>query len=183
MTEYTGARARTRAVILDAAATTLAVDSSASMAKIAEVAGVGRATIHRYFPERRDLISALTDVAVERIVAAHARARLSEGTARSAVSRLMAEYAEDGPLIRLIHSGVLPDEEVSARAANLGEVTGLLPRGIADGSIDPTLDEAWFLGVMWALSQVAFELLADPANSKHAVTQEYLKRVDAAIRP
>ncbi|WP_159149695.1 TetR family transcriptional regulator, partial [Dietzia lutea] len=48
----TGARARTRSAILDAAVEVLAEDRQASMADIATAAQVGRTTVHRYFPER-----------------------------------------------------------------------------------------------------------------------------------
>ena len=98
------------------------------------------------------------------------------------MQRLCSEYAELGPLLILVFAGTLPDAEIETRTHGLGDVAALLPRGHADGSIDPTLDEAWFLGIIWAYSSVAFEQLALGTTSKHAVTEQYLRRVDAAIR-
>ena len=56
----TGARGRTRKAILDAAIGVLATDPAASLGQIADAADVGRTTLHRYFPERADLLTALT---------------------------------------------------------------------------------------------------------------------------
>jgi AcrR family transcriptional regulator len=48
-----------RASILDAARRTLAADSTAPMAAVARSAGVSRATVHRYFRSRGELLGAL----------------------------------------------------------------------------------------------------------------------------
>ena len=47
------------ASILDAAAVVLAQNPGASIAVIARQAGIGRATLHRYYPKREDLLRAL----------------------------------------------------------------------------------------------------------------------------
>ena len=49
----------TRDAVLRAAAALLATDSGASLAEIAAAAGVGRTTVHRAFPTRADLLTAL----------------------------------------------------------------------------------------------------------------------------
>ncbi|MEU1179064.1 helix-turn-helix domain-containing protein [Streptomyces sp. NPDC005820] len=49
----------TRRAILDAAITLLATDPTASLSEVAAAAGVGRTTVHRYFPERSDLLAAI----------------------------------------------------------------------------------------------------------------------------
>ena len=43
---------RTRRSLLDAAVFVLSKDSSASLSEVATTAGVGRTTLHRYFPTR-----------------------------------------------------------------------------------------------------------------------------------
>ncbi|MCP2339973.1 TetR/AcrR family transcriptional regulator [Actinomadura rupiterrae] len=50
---------RTRAAILRAAASALRAHERASMAQIARAAGLGRATVYRYFANRDDLLAAL----------------------------------------------------------------------------------------------------------------------------
>ncbi|MCL1900305.1 MAG: TetR/AcrR family transcriptional regulator [Promicromonosporaceae bacterium] len=182
---HTAQQARTQAAIIAAAIASLAADPKATMGEIARAAGVGRATIHRYFPERADLLKSLVDLALRNASAAHQRARLTEGTAREAVARLCSEYAELGPLQAILMAGALPDEEMDAHPLNApqnAEVAAVLPRGHADGSLDPTLDEAWFMGTIWAYTTLAFEYMYQPGANRHAVVSEYLRRVDRAIR-
>jgi AcrR family transcriptional regulator len=52
---------RTRRAILDSAHELLQRDPEVSHADIAQGAGVGRASVYRHFPERRDIIVALLD--------------------------------------------------------------------------------------------------------------------------
>lgn len=51
--------------IIEAAFSVLSRDPGASIADIAAHAGVGRATLHRYFPGRNDLISELARIALQ----------------------------------------------------------------------------------------------------------------------
>src|ERR1700683_663638 len=54
------------AAILDAAASVIAEHGeAASMADVAEAAGVGRATLYRYFASREDLMRALVKAAID----------------------------------------------------------------------------------------------------------------------
>ncbi len=50
--------------IIEAAFTLLNKDPSASLSQIASLAGVGRATLHRYFSSREDLIKTLAQTAI-----------------------------------------------------------------------------------------------------------------------
>lgn len=64
--ETTTLRARVSSAILEAAATVLADrGEQASMADVAAAAGMARATVYRYFPNREALMEALGRVAVE----------------------------------------------------------------------------------------------------------------------
>ena len=58
---------RVATVILDAAAHVFAAGGESSMNEIAETAGVGRATLYRYFPNRQALWDEVAVVAVARI--------------------------------------------------------------------------------------------------------------------
>lgn len=69
-----GTRVRTRRAILDAAVSALTRNPQAALADIALVANVGRSTVHRYFPERSDLLAAIGTDATEKIAAATVRA-------------------------------------------------------------------------------------------------------------
>lgn len=78
-----------RDVVLRAAASLLATDSGASLAEIAAAAGVGRTTVHRIFPTRSDLLTALALQAVARLQDALDAARLDDGPAPQVLERVV----------------------------------------------------------------------------------------------
>ena len=80
-----------RDVVLRAAAALLATDSGASLAEIAAAAGVGRTTVHRIFPTRADLLTALAMQAVARLQTALDAARLDDDPAPQVLARVVEE--------------------------------------------------------------------------------------------
>jgi len=60
-------RPSTRDAIIEAAFDIFSRDPSASLSEIADRAGVGRATLHRHFASRSDLLRALTLIAIREI--------------------------------------------------------------------------------------------------------------------
>lgn len=74
-----GLRERVAAAIVEAAAAVLAErGDAASMSDVAAAAGVARATVYRYYPNRDSLLEALGSVAVEEAGKGLAAARLDE---------------------------------------------------------------------------------------------------------
>ena len=57
-------RLSSKDAIIEAGFTVFNKDPSASLSQIADVAGVGRATLHRHFPNRDDLIKTLAHTAI-----------------------------------------------------------------------------------------------------------------------
>lgn len=177
-------RARTRRAILDAAVTRLSADHAASLADVAEAAGVGRTTVHRYFPERSDLLAAIgTDVG-ERLEAATARARLDEGPAPEALDRLCLEYFELGDRLMLLYdvpqfwawSGLEEGEETPSDRA----LIALVRRGQRDGTLDPDVDSTWLQSVLWALLYAAWEQTRDYDTPKHTALSLCLRTLRKA---
>src|SRR6185437_11750132 len=78
----------TKSAIVDAATRLLAVNPGASTQEIADAAGISRASLHRFFPTRDALVEEIAAVAVERVSAAMAAARLDEGAALESIARL-----------------------------------------------------------------------------------------------
>ena len=60
-------RPDTSAAIIEAAFEVFSANPSASLSVVADRAGVGRATLHRYFPGRRELMRALAKLAIEEL--------------------------------------------------------------------------------------------------------------------
>ncbi|GAA1982889.1 TetR/AcrR family transcriptional regulator [Isoptericola halotolerans] len=177
---HRGARARTRAAIVDAAFAQLALDPSATLGTIADAAGVGRTTLHRYFPERSDLLDALLEHAGHRLEEATRCARPEDGTARSAVVRLSQEYLELGDLLTVIFSGTI-DATCIPDPDGQDPILALVRKGHADGSIDPELTDDWVLGIVWSQLYNAWEILRGRQVSRHDVVRQLVRTIDKAI--
>ncbi|MEU4416502.1 TetR/AcrR family transcriptional regulator [Nocardia salmonicida] len=169
--EETGARERTRRAILDAAVATFAKSPNASLTEVAERARVGRTTLHRYFPERSDLITAVGRLTEQAVADASKRARLTDGTGLDAVLRLCQEYFElsDVLTVMFFTSGVY-DETTSCLSDD--DAIAAVERGRDDSSIDAALDASWILNMMWALLYAAVDHANRGSASRiHAQTQ------------
>lgn len=184
-TRESATRARTRRAILDAAVSVLTADHSASLGDVAEAAGVGRTTVHRYFPERSDLLAAIGTDVCDRVAAAADRARLDDGPASEALERLCLEYFELGDRLLLLYdvpqfvawSGI---EEESAADLSL---LALIRRGQQDGTLDPEVDAGWLQDVMWALLYAAWTQARDQGTPKHTALSLCLRTLRKAVAP
>ena len=79
--------------ILDAATVVLGERGDrASMADIAEAAGVGRATLYRYFPNREALLTALAEAAFRELTERVAEARLDAVPVRAGIARMTRTF-------------------------------------------------------------------------------------------
>lgn len=80
MSHMENKRLNSRDAIIEAAFQTFGRNASASLNEIAEAAGVGRATLHRHFQGRDDLIIALAKIAATEIDDAVAKAVKDAGS-------------------------------------------------------------------------------------------------------
>lgn len=168
----TPTRIRTRNAILRAAVSVLAQNQSASLGEIADAAGVARSTLHRYFPERTDLIDALRKYADEAIKAATDRALLDEGPAVDALVRLCHEYFDLWDTIMWSYWESMKEcEDGSAFDEQYDpSITALIERGHREGSIDPAVPNDWIQQVLWALLYSAWELIRQGGSRHEALT-------------
>jgi len=176
----TGSRARTRQAILDAAIVVLSRNPAAPLGDVAVAADVGRTTLHRYFPERGDLMGALKEEADRRLEEAGVRARIGEGSGADALRRLCQEYFDLGDVLSLLFQEQIGFDEEGGCDDGF---EAMVLRGHADGSIDPELPPLWVQSVMWSQLYAGWGYLAYETTSRHETLRLVLRCVDGAVRP
>jgi len=146
---------RNRESILDAAVHLLATDPAVGMTEIAGASGIGRATLYRHFPTREGLLEAIVQRAFADAEAAIDAARLAQGTAAEALSRLVAGLLSLGDRYRFIfmqdvvfpkgESACVPEERMGA------PIVGLIERGQSTGEFTSALPAAWMAAAAGAV--------------------------------
>ena len=173
-----GASDATRETVLRAAATLLATDSGASLAEIAAAAGVGRTTVHRVFPTRADLLTALALDAVHHLQEALDAARLEDGPVPEVLERVIEAVLPLADQLHFLDAGPevwdLP-QLLDAWWSVTASLDALVERGQREGSVRPDVPaevivEA-FTGMLWSVWQGVHDGRVAPATaSRHVVT-------------
>ncbi|MFI0422672.1 TetR/AcrR family transcriptional regulator [Spongiactinospora sp. 9N601] len=181
----TRTRTRTRRAILDAAVAVLSKNSGASLSDVAAAAGVGRTTIHRYYPERSDLVAAISRDSLDKIETATLRARLGEGTATEALDRLCQEYFELGEVLTLLFNEptLMQGPEWEEESESDRTVLRLVERGHAEGSIDPEMPPEWVQNLLWGLLYIAWEHARASGAPRHMALALCLRSLAKSIAP
>ncbi|HZQ65043.1 MAG TPA: TetR family transcriptional regulator [Gaiellaceae bacterium] len=134
---------RTEAAILGAAAHLVAeVGAAASMADVAAAAGVGRATLYRYFPSREDLLQALAGHAVAEAGARIAEAGLDHVPVEESLARIVRALVAVGDRYAVLAAEqIKPDKRESERLL-AQPIRAVFARGIEEGVLreDISLD-------------------------------------------
>lgn len=179
----TGSRARTRQAIIDAAIVLLGQNSAATLGEIAAAADVGRTTLHRYFAERAELLSAVSAEGGLRLEQANERARLAEGTGAEAVRRLCQEYFELGDLLSLLFSDqqLITDPAWADTDECSPAFEAAVRRGHHDGTIDPGLPAGWLENVLWAQLYASWSYVERGRISRYEVLRLTLRTLDGAM--
>lgn len=178
---------RARAAILEAAARLLAKDPSATLVEIATAAGVGRTTVHRYFPTRAALVHALAPAAIDRVRTAIATAAPPDRPAPHALAAVAEAVMPLADEMRFLDAGPevwdLPEMRDAwwTVTASLAE---LVDRGKREGSLRADLPtevavEA-FVGALWGVSDGIHEGRVAPARAAAQLVDLLL--MGAAVR-
>lgn len=145
-------RERVATAILDAAAVALAErGDDASMADVAEAAGVARATLYRYFPTREALLDALGRAAVEQVGDALDAARLAEVQVDEAVRRAIRALVAAGPYLVVLVRDVGRAERPEFNQRIAAPLRALIDRGREAGALRDDVPAAWMLDSLLAL--------------------------------
>jgi AcrR family transcriptional regulator len=180
----TGARARTRRAILDAAVAVFSANPAASLGEVAQAAQVGRSTLHRYFPERADLIRAVGAEALDRTRAAIVAARIDEGDPAAALRRLVIEYFGLGPWYMLLFAEpLLADDEAFWQESDVAEapVRDLFERGQQAGVFDPTLTVSWNQRTVWWTLFNAWSVMSEECASRSDALRMAVRSIEGVV--
>jgi AcrR family transcriptional regulator len=131
--------------IVEAAAAVLAERGDASMSDVASAAGVARATLYRYFPNREALLEALGTAAVEEAGQGLAAARLDEVAIGEAFTRAVRAMVVVGDyfVVLVRERASLAPGEFDRR---IGGVLGaLIERGCSLGEIREDVPVGWLV--------------------------------------
>ena len=129
---------RVTEAILDGAATVfVASGEQASMNQVAEAAGVARATVYRYFPNRDALLDELIRIALQAVDQRLTSARIDEVAPEEGVARLVRALVEIGdPFVLLARERtrsnpeqyerklIMPMRRLFERAQTMGDIRG-----------------------------------------------------------
>jgi AcrR family transcriptional regulator len=127
---------RVAAAILDGAAHLLANGSDqASMNEVAEAAGVARATVYRYFPNREALLEELAQTAVRDLDARLASARIGEVPPDEGIARAVRALVDMGNLFVVLARERQRSGSDQLERGLVDPLRRLVERGQASGDI------------------------------------------------
>jgi len=142
VTKADGTIERTRAVILEAAARVLGRRPDASMADIADEAGLGRATLYRHFPTRDSLLQGAQQAGIAEMTEGIEAANLGELTVERAIARLISVFMRTGAkYAAFINQGEEHPDSVDKERV-IRPVRDVIDRGVREGVLraDPPAD-------------------------------------------
>ena len=150
----------TRSRIMATAKQVFARNPQATLEQVAEAAGLGRATLFRYFPNKKALTRTLTYEAIRTCSEALAPLATSSAPPLEKFAQAVQALAPLGAAFHFLtyepwHSD---DPEVEAAYSRyLTQWSALLAELRAAGSIDPTLSEYWVTNVLDVLLYAGWE--------------------------
>lgn len=185
-TEESDTRNRTRRAILSAAAAVLARNRAATLPDIAEAAGVGRTTLHRYFPDRDTLIRAAVEDSVQAVEQAVAEAQIDSGSPPEALQRLVMAYLHVGDRLVFLFNdphvmrgyGVEKPEEPAP-----DPVLDLIERGQQGGFFDGEVSPQWIQQALWALVYTGVDQVDSGKLPRHGAATTVIRTLERGIRP
>ena len=130
----------------------LAADGDqASMLDVAAAAGVGRATVYRYFPSRQALLDELADVALEQAGERLAAANLDTVPSGEAISRAVRALVAVGDYFVVLERERVRPDPARLEAQIGARLRGVLERGQAKGEVRDDVPASWLTEALLGL--------------------------------
>lgn len=172
MTSSNGKRGRKpvlRSSILDAAIRVLAAQPSATLQEVAVEAGVGRATLYRYFPNREALIIALAETSLAETAAISEHLREHSECLQDYFEALLTALLEQGEKYHYLStdSSALNDPQINtAYAEQLERMHDLVRQLQQEGVLDSALPSRWINQLLDGLIYSAWQYAQTTGNSE-----------------
>ena len=150
---------RTRQLILDTAAQELSRGRQVTLNDIAEAAGIGRATLHRHFKSRDDLMIELTKTALKETDEACKPAMESASNAREALENMFEAIIPLGFRYSFLSQemSVMSDPVIKAAYAEQLKAIDQMVEGLkTEGYIAPDVPNAWITHTIDSLIYAAW---------------------------
>jgi len=150
--------------LLHAAATIWAANPSASLETIAESAGVGRATLHRHFASRLDLMRATALHGINALTSAIHDATREAQPPDEALDALIEVLVPFGDRLHflLVTGDLLGDEAVTAAELAVDTpIRRVLDAAAATGALRPEVPAGWRFRALEALLYAAWTAVAE----------------------
>ncbi len=177
-------RPGTLEAIVEAAITVLRENRSASMSEIALQAGVGRATLHRHFSTRDELINLLQRRCIDEMNAA---AAALVDPAQSSIEKLENALRAVIPLgdrYSFLSQDSSEDEAlISAYKAQLDWIRALVKELKADGHIDPEVPDSWALALIDQLIWIGWDQVSRGRVSAAAAPKLAVRTLISGLGP
>jgi AcrR family transcriptional regulator len=175
-------QARTRAAILHATASVLAANRLATLPEIANAAGVGRTTLHRYFADRETLIYEATLDSIRVLLETANEAAVDQGPAFEAMRRVIAALVSVGDRVLFLFGdpAVLRDIPPSEHP-NEELLINLIKRGQGEGVFDPDLNATWVRHALYGLVLQGCEEASIGELPRHAVAPLIIRTFERGV--
>ncbi|WP_076241631.1 TetR/AcrR family transcriptional regulator [Mycobacterium sp. NS-7484] len=181
--ELSATQARTRGAIIEAAAAVLADDRTATLPDIARAAGVGRTTVHRYFPDRECLINETIVDSVRVVSEAVAAAAPEEGCPVDAMRRVINAMISVGNRILFLFNDPAVTRDMPPEALpDSKRLISLIERGQAEGVFDPESSALWIEHALFGLVNWACQDSKEGLMPRHAAAPAVIRTFERGIR-
>lgn len=165
---------RTQTAILDAAARVLRRRPDAAMADIADEAGVGRATLYRYFPTRESLLHGVAATGTAELADGIDAADLDELPVDRAIARITGVFLRTGAKYAALMRQLDDYRDPGAEERVIKPVREVLARGVHDGVLRADLPVESMLEMFSALVERALWLAIGGALTPEAAAETVL---------
>lgn len=166
---------RDRETLLISLVNAMADKPRASMGQLATMIGLSRATLCRHFSSRDIMMQAMAEASVASAEQAFARARLNEGSAKEAVTRLIEEFLPIAELYTYVHQQMKNDEAAEVRAQSLRtSLISQIQQWQGSGELRVDLSAAWLVESMICLLSNAGAMIRSGRLARHDAPQSVL---------